>query len=56
MKRLHLMLLVAFGVDWLLQRQISIRLETLLVRSLVVKELTRFNRQVQSHWSGLADP
>ncbi|MDB5408596.1 MAG: Transporter, family [Rhodospirillales bacterium] len=33
------------GIDWLLQRQISIRLETLLVRGLVVKELSRFNRQ-----------
>lgn len=34
-----------FGIDWPLQRQISIRFETLLVRGLVLKELTRFNRQ-----------
>jgi monovalent cation:H+ antiporter, CPA1 family len=33
------------GLDWLLQRQISIRCETLLVRGLVLKELGRFNRQ-----------
>lgn len=34
-----------FGLDWLLQRQISVRFEILLVRGLVLKELTRFNRQ-----------